>query len=209
MKILEVFLIAVLATGCTSLRGTETRTAPPTGPIQVSTTQPNVIPSGTMISILTNEPISAREPGKTYMAALAQDIVDGNGKVLAPKASPAELVIVETNSGGAVGTRSMELAVRSLTVNGRKLTVTTAEEEVRGNEGIGANRRTAEIVGGGAILGSVIGAVVGGVEGAVAGGVIGAGGGAAAQVLTRGEEVRVPAETVLTFRLDQPLQLRG
>jgi hypothetical protein len=191
------------------MRNSNVQSTAPQGPIQASTTQTNVIPSGTTISIVTNEAINAREPGRSYTAALAQDIVNTNGSVLASKGSPAELVVVQTNQGGAVGTRTVELAVSSLTVNGKKMTVNTAGEEVRGNEGIGANRRTAEHVGGGALLGTVVGAVIGGAEGAVIGGVVGAGGGAAAQVLTRGDEVRVPAETVLTFRLDEPIQLRG
>jgi hypothetical protein len=209
MKPMKLLLVVVLATGCSMRNGNTAQTTAPQGPVQVSAAQPNVIPSGTTISIVTNEEISTREPGRTYTASLAQDIIDTNGKVLAPKASPAELVVVETESGGAVGTRTMELAVRSLTINGRRMNVSTAASEVRGDEGIGANRRTAEHVGGGALLGTVIGAVVGGAEGAVIGGVVGAGGGAAAQVLTRGEQVRVPSETVLTFRLDQPIELRA
>ena len=60
------------------------------------------------------------------------------------------------------------------------------------------------MVGGGAALGTLIGAVAGGGKGAAIGAAVGAAGGAATQVLTRGKEVQIPAETVLTFRLDQP-----
>jgi hypothetical protein len=69
---------------------------------------------------------------------------------------------------------------------------------------LGANERTARNVGGGAALGAVIGAIAGGGSGAAVGAAIGAAGGAAAQVLTRGESVHVPAETLLTFRLERP-----
>lgn len=65
------------------------------------------------------------------------------------------------------------------------------------------------MVGGGAALGTLIGAVAGGGKGAAIGAITGAAGGAAIQVLTRGKEVNVPAETVLTFRLDQPWRLEG
>jgi hypothetical protein len=103
----------------------------------------------------------------------------------------------------------MELTLRSVTVKGRNYPITTAGVEQRGDEGLGKNRRTAEMVGGGALLGTLIGAVAGGGKGAAVGAAVGAAGGATAQVLTRGKEVRVPAETVLTFRLDQPLRLKG
>jgi hypothetical protein len=65
------------------------------------------------------------------------------------------------------------------------------------------------MVGGGAALGTIIGAIAGGGSGALAGAAIGAGAGAVTQVLTKGDRVRVPAETVLNFRLDQPIQLEG
>jgi hypothetical protein len=63
------------------------------------------------------------------------------------------------------------------------------------------------MVGGGAVLGTLIGAVAGGAKGAVVGAVAGAAAGAGAQVLTRGKEVNVPAESVLTFRLGNPINL--
>ncbi len=64
------------------------------------------------------------------------------------------------------------------------------------------------MTGGGAVLGTVIGAIAGGGKGAAIGAVGGGAGGAATQVLTRGKEVNVPAETLLTFKLDQPVTLR-
>lgn len=75
--------------------------------------------------------------------------------------------------------------------------------------GPGANRRTAKWVGGGAALGTLIGAIAGGGKGAAIGAAVGAAGGATTQVLTKGSEVKVPAETMLTFQLDQPLRLEA
>ena len=65
------------------------------------------------------------------------------------------------------------------------------------------------MVGGGAVLGTLLGAIAGGGKGAVIGAIGGAAGGAAVQVLTKGKEVNVPAETLLTFRTDAPLRLVG
>jgi hypothetical protein len=162
--------------------------------------------------VRTNDAISSEraEPGKTYSAEITNEVIDQTGRVLVPRGSRAQLAVVDMSGGGAVGTAELGLALRSLTVNGRTYEVATATEGQQADrEGLGRNRRTAEMVGGGALLGTVIGAIAGGGSGAAVGAAVGAAGGAAAQVLTRGKEVRVPAESVLTFRLDQPIQLRG
>jgi hypothetical protein len=103
------------------------------------------------------------------------------------------------------------LDLESLTVNGRQYAV-ASDSIATGNgqkDGIGKNQRTAEYVGGGALLGTIIGAIAGGGKGAAIGAAAGAGAGAGTQVLTRGKTVRVPVESLLTFRLEHPLQMRG
>jgi hypothetical protein len=206
--VVSMIPVLVLA-GCAATSSQTRTTAPPAGPVQAATTEPGVIPAGTTFAVRTNEDINSEQSGKVYAAEVVQDIVDQSGKVLVPNKSPVQLVIAQATSAGTVGTATMELALRSVTVNGRRYAVTTAGVEQRGDEGLGRSRRTAEMVGGGALLGTLIGAVAGGGSGAAIGAVAGAAGGAAAQVITRGKEVRVPAETVLTFRLDQPLRLEG
>ena len=79
-----------------------------------------------------------------------------------------------------------------------------------GNEqrdGIGKNKRTAEYIGGGALLGTIIGAIAGGGKGAAIGAAAGAGAGVGTQVLTRGKKVNVPAVSLLKFRLEKSLQM--
>ncbi|MCC6365941.1 MAG: hypothetical protein IT165_20690 [Bryobacterales bacterium] len=204
-----IVLLSAASVGC----GLETRqtrvTAPPPAPINTGAAASDIVPSGTTLAIRVNEDISTREAGRTFDAQIAQDVVNQSGAILIPRGSPAQLVVTQVSKGGLVGTNTMQLALRSVTIHGNQRSVSTLIQEQRGNEGIGANRRTAESVGGGAALGALLGAVLGGGKGAVAGAAIGAAGGATAQVLTRGQEVKVPAETVLTFRLDQPIQLAG
>jgi hypothetical protein len=210
MKLKSVIALAAVFTlvGCSS-RGYQSSTPAPSGPVQASTTEPGVIPAGTTFTIRTNQEISNASAGQTFIAEVEQDIMDQRGTLLVPKGSPAELVVVQTDTGGAVGTPEMDLAIRSVTVSGRKYPIMTGTVEAEGTQGLGANRRTAEMVGGGAVLGTLLGAVIGGGEGAAIGAAVGAAGGATAQVLTRGKEIRVPAETVLSFRLDQPWRLQG
>jgi hypothetical protein len=108
---------------------------------------------------------------------------------------------------GRVTSGRIELGLRSITIGGKTYLVQTATSGTN-ERGLGKNRRTAEMVGGGALLGTLIGAAAGG-KGAAVGALAGAAVGAVAQVMTKGKEVRVPVETVLTFKLEQPLRLEG
>jgi hypothetical protein len=119
------------------------------------------------------------------------------------------LVIREIDSGGISGTAELTLALHSIRIGNQTYLVQTSEVEQQGESGIGANRRTAEIVGGGAAVGAIIGAIAGGGKGAAIGALGGAAAGAGVQILTRGKEVRVPAEAVLRFRVEEPLHLRA
>ncbi len=126
-----------------------------------------------------------------------------------PKDSNADLVIRRVNSGGTIQSGNVVLDLDSITVNGRRYRVSTEDLKQSGSGGIGKNRRTAEMVGGGAALGTLLGAIAGGGKGAAIGAVAGAGAGGTAQVLTKGKTVKVPAETILRFQLDRPLHLSG
>jgi uncharacterized protein YcfJ len=109
------------------------------------------------------------------------------------------------NSGGTTGSPQLVLDLQSITVNGRRYRVSTEDISQTSNAGIGKNRRTAEMVGGGAVLGTLLGAIAGGGKGATIGAIAGGAAGGTAQVLTRGRQVKVPAETILRFQLDKRL----
>lgn len=179
-------------------------------PSQAGPYGPTMIPAGTNLQIRTNENIntSRSQNGTTYPAEIAQDVTGPNGEILIPRGSPAQLAVVSTGSS-TVGGNNLALALQSVNVNGRTYMVeTNTTNGGAGGTGIGMNKRTGEYVGGGAVLGTVIGAIAGGAKGAVIGAIAGGGAGAGAQVLTKGRQINVPAETVLTFHLDQPIYLR-
>jgi hypothetical protein len=167
------------------------------------------IPAGAEIAVRTNEAIdsTAATEGKTYAATVDRDVMDSSGAVAIPRGSDAQLVVRKVSSGGTTGSPELTLDVQSVTVGGQRYMVSTGDVERRNQRGIGKNKRTGEYIGGGAVLGTVIGAIAGGGKGAAIGAIAGAGAGATAQVLTKGKEIKVPAETALTFRLDKPLQL--
>jgi hypothetical protein len=210
-KIFAIMMAAVMVftTACAERSTTTTQTAQ-SGPVVAQNAAPGEIPSGTELAIRTNENIdvkTADSSGRTYSGEITREVQDSAGRILIPRGSPATLMVVSSNEGGTTGTDSLELALRSVTINGQSYQVSSGTVEQRGKEGLGGNQRTATMVGGGAVLGTLIGAVAGGTKGAVVGAVAGAAAGAGAQVLTRGKEVNVPAESVLTFRLGNPINL--
>jgi hypothetical protein len=168
-----------------------------------------VVPTGTEIAVRTNDAIDSQNAseGQTYSATVLQDIKGTAGETLIPKDSDAQLVIRQVNSGGTTGSPQLVLDLQSITVNGRRYRVSTEDVSQTSKAGIGKNRRTAEMVGGGAVLGTLLGAIAGGGKGAAIGAVAGGAAGGTAQVLTKGKQVKVPAETILRFQLDRPLHL--
>jgi hypothetical protein len=165
-----------------------------------------VLPVGTEVSVRTNERIDSRDvvEGQTFSAQIEEDIRDTDGSVAIPRGSDVWLVTRRVEVNGDI-----TLDVDSISVAGRRYRVSTSDEELQSRkDGVGGNARTGRYVGGGAVLGAIIGAIAGGGKGAAIGAASGAGAGAAAQIITRGREVHVPAESVIRFRLDRPLRLR-
>jgi hypothetical protein len=169
------------------------------------------VPSGTELTVRTVEAIdsSSAVVDQTFAAIVEHDIVGESKDVIIPAGSHAVLVVREISSGGATGSPDMLLDLQSMTVKGRRYLVSTTDLRQDTGTGIGRNKRTAETVGGGAALGTIIGAIAGGAKGAAIGVLVGAAGGAGVQVLNRGKDVRVPAETLLTFRLSRPVSLQA
>jgi hypothetical protein len=170
----------------------------------VALAQSRTIGSGTSVTVRTNEKIDAKKSdGRVFSGSVDQDVTDTNGSVMLPRGSSAELVVRQGSN------RELSLDLESVTVNGQRYAVTAEESQLSDGQkdSIGANKRTGEYVGGGAAIGAIIGAIAGGGKGAAIGAGVGAGAGAGTQVLTRGKAVKIPAESLLTFRLEQPLQM--
>ena len=182
-------------------------------PLAAPTTPPaaeaKVISIGTPISVRTNEKIDSKDAssGQVYSAEITEDVPDTAGGIAIPRGSAAQLLIRSSSGGGAVHSPDLVLDLDSVVVGGKRYSVVTSDVDESNKKGVGANRRTAEMVGGGTGLGALMGAVFGGGKGAGIGALAGAGGGLATQLFTRGKEVKVPAETLMVFRLERTLVL--
>jgi hypothetical protein len=168
-----------------------------------STRNGRAIDAGTVITVRTNETINADDAdGRVFTGVVDQDVKNRQGYVAIPRGSDVEMVVRK------VSDKELSLDLDSVMINGQRYGI-QSESNVTGSqqkEGIGVNKRTGKYVGGGAILGAIIGGIAGGGKGAAIGAGAGAAAGAGAQVLTRGGSIKVPAESLLTFRLAQPLQ---
>lgn len=188
---------------------TESPSGPGSAPPAV-TTRTYELPSGSEISVRTNEPIDSgtAAEGQTFDAQVTRDAKDANGDVVIPRGSEARVVIKSASKGGRFrGASDLVLDLQSVAINGRPYLIDTVDVSQKGKSGVGANKRTAAYTGGGAALGAIIGAIAGGGKAAAIGAGAGAGAGALTQVLTKGGSIKVPAEAVLTFSLDKPLRV--
>jgi hypothetical protein len=179
------------------------------GHVSAQSWQPlQYIDPGTSIEVRTTEVVDqSKMDGRVFRGVVDQDVRDANGRLAIPRGASAEL-LVRTGPDN-----ELYLDLDSIDVNGQRYAVDATRNPVaKGgidvkNSGIGNNPETAKHVGGGALLGTVIGAIAGGGKGAAIGAAAGAAVGAGVQVATHGRRVNVPAETLLTYRLQSGLDL--
>jgi hypothetical protein len=166
--------------------------------------QAHTLAKGTEIKVRTDIAIPATpRVGARYAATVSDDVASEGGGVAIPSHSRATLVAERTGNG-----KDTALDLRSVTVGGKTYALVSAGSKTSGTGTLGANRRTAKYVGGGAVVGAVLGALLGGGKGAAIGALAGGAAGGGAQVLT-GKKKGMPAETALTYKLAEPLTLRA
>jgi len=163
-------------------------------------------PEGTALTIRTTAPIDTdrNKVGDEFDAVLDEPLMSGN-QVIVPKGTEVKGTIAYAReSGKLTGQSELILELTSLKVNGKSYVIRTSDYSE-----VGANRstQTAKTVGGVAALGAIIGAVAGGGKGAAVGAATGAAVGTGVQVLTKGQTIKVPAETLLQFKLEHALVL--
>jgi len=160
--------------------------------------------AGTFVTVRTTQGISSnRSDGRIFPGVVAEDVWDDYGRLAVPaipRGSRVELVTRTAPDGDLI------LDLESVFANGQRYAISTTPERIESGNRRRDGDQTAEFVGGGAILGTIIGAITGGGKGAA----IGAGAGAATGlgIAYRGRSLRIPAGSVLTFRLDRPLVMR-
>lgn len=156
-------------------------------------------PAGTQVLVRTVETIDSRTVAadQAFAAIVERDVTGKSGEVIIPQGAGAQLMLRQLSSRGPTGSPDLALDIQSIMIRGRRYMVSTAYVTLDIGTGLAA-----------AALGTIIGANAGGGKGASIGVVVVVGPAGGAPLLTRGRDVRVPAETVLIFRLDRPVMLQ-
>ncbi|MGA7860085.1 MAG: hypothetical protein WCA11_19255 [Terracidiphilus sp.] len=164
------------------------------------------LPPGTRIAVRLDQDLGSKisQPGDSFSASVADD-VRVNGQVVIPRGARAEGTVIDAKplgrfKGGAV------LSVRLERVHTKWGSYPVATSTIEHAEK-GKGKRTAGFVGGGAGFGALIGGLAGGGKGALIGGLAGAGAGTAGTAFTGNKQIFLPAETLLTFRLEHSVHI--
>lgn len=194
--------------------------APPPAPVAAATPAPVAtpaapaepepieveVPAGTSVVIRMIDGVDSEvnRTGEVFRASLDEPLMVRD-EVVVPSGSDVFVKLVDSKSAGRIAGRSeLRLELVRLQYQGKSYQLaSTTYEQVGSSRG----KRSAATIGGGAAVGAVIGAIAGGGKGAAIGAAVGGAGGTAVQVLTKGQQIKVPSETRLEFRLEAPLYI--
>lgn len=175
--------------------------APPPVPASVT------IPAGERVSVRMIDSISSARntTGQVFRASLYGPLTS-HGRVIVRAGAPVSVLLTNAKGAGRIkGSSDLEVRLSSLEYRGRRYEL---ESSVYDEVGKGRGKNTAVRTGIGAAAGAIIGAIAGGGKGAAIGSAAGGGAGFGTAVFTHGQQVTIPSETVLTFRLEAPLTIQ-
>ena len=188
-------------TTTTNMAAANTAASVPAAPAPPRTV---TIPDGTEIAVRLVDPVDSEksQAGDTFHATLAQPLMVGDETVIPTGADVEGRVVEAKNAAHFSGSSSLTLELTRLMVNGRSYQLRTSQWS---KQGTARGKNTAAKVGGGAALGAIIGGIAGGGKGAAIGAGVGAGAGTGVQAATRGQQVKLGPEAMISFQLESPL----
>ena len=164
------------------------------------------LPSATQISIRLSDSIDSEKDkaGDEFRASLEDPITIGDEVVVKKGADARVKLVEEKESGKFTGKAELTVQLLSVVVNGKTVPISSASVTEYSKSQTGSTVKKAAIVG---AAGAVIGALAGGGKGAAIGGGAGAAAGAGSGIFMKGQRVKIPSETLLTFTTQQEVRL--
>ena len=192
--------------------GGETQTATPDQKIpgtraKAAPEKAVTLPAGTVLTVRLAQAVGSKisRPGDTFSATLARP-VEVNGAVVVPVGAAANGTVAEAVPRGRFkGAAKLRITLDSVEIGGKSHRIETAAVTQSAK---GKGKRSATLIGGGAGVGALIGGLAGGGKGAAIGAIAGAGAGTAGAAFTGNKDIVLPAESALSFKLTQPLEVR-
>jgi BON domain-containing protein len=193
--------------------------APPPPPKEAARTEPAPPPQppppiSRTVSVATGTSLPVRladaldsattQTGQIIHGTLAADIIADNMVAIPRGTSVTGRVVDAKDATHFSGSSLLSIEVTQIELKGQPVAVSTSAFSQQGK---GRGKNTAMKTGGGAALGAIIGALAGGGKGAAIGAASGGGLGAGANAITRGEQVKIPAETLINFKLQSPISV--
>lgn len=169
--------------------------------------KPFIIDAGTVLAVTIDQSISSKtsNAGDHFDASIASPVTVDGRKVIPAGAKCSGTVTQAKSAGRFKGGAQLGVSLDSIMLKGKSYEIQTTSVE---DAGKGRGKRTAVGAGGGAAVGAIIGALAGGGKGAAIGAGAGAGAGTAGAVFTGNRDITLPAETRLSFKLTQPLEVK-
>ena len=181
-------------------------TPPPPPPPPQPVFKTITIPGGTTLPIRITQTLDSAttQTGENFTGVLATDIVLENSTVLRQGTPVTGHVDEAKDAAHFKGSSLLTVSLTSVSHQGHKIAITT---EPFSKEGAGRGKNTATKAGVGAVGGAILGGIFGGGKGAAIGAAAGGGAGAGVNAVTRGQQVQIPSETIVRFRLVNPISV--
>ena len=165
-----------------------------------------VLPTGTRLVVRLDQDMGSKisQTGQSFAATISKAVVI-DGQTVIPVGARASGTVTDAQPLGKIkGGARLALKLDRVRTKWGSYPVATSSVE-RAEQGKG--KRTAIMGGGGAGLGAIIGGIAGGGKGALIGGLVGGGAGTAGSAFTGNKQIVLPAETMLTFRLEHQVKV--
>lgn len=170
--------------------------------------KPLIVPAETPITVVLDQAVGSKiSTNGQVFAASVEAPIEVDGKVAIPKGAHASGIVKEAKPAGRFkGGAVLSLTLTSVIIDGKEHELQTSSP-TRVSKGKG--KRTAAMIGGGGAGGALIGGLAGGGKGAAIGALVGAAAGTGGAAFTGNRDITLPAETALTFKLLQPLEIKS
>jgi hypothetical protein len=190
-----------------NVAATPPENVPANPPTQQETPKPRTItiPAGTslLIRMISNVDSSKNRVGDYFHASLETALVVDD-RVMAPRGADVYGRLAKVKDSGKIsGAPELTLELTGVRIGEDLVPIASTSYEVVGK---GRGKQSAKRIGGGTALGAIIGGIAGGGTGAAIGAGVGAAAGTTVQLATHGERIKIPSETLLEFKTEQPVE---